>query len=236
MTSLVLPVLGVIAAVLAVTIVMEVKGSHRPVEVPPIAASIGIPKGARVADFDETEDWPKWVGTSLARPLFEPDRRPPAVAVGAVSHQMPRLAGIIVTPTARSAIFVDGASGRPIIVMQGSRLSDFVVRSIDAETVTIVTADGVRVLHPRFATTKLTTQSGNSGLPSAYGSPAFPPPLAFLPQAGISSHDVPFAGIPGLSGLPLGLVATPDQGGPAAGAAPDLSPDLPLRAPSESSP
>ena len=57
-----------------------------------------------------------WVVTVLARPLFSPDRRPPAdtviVASGRTVPGLPRLAAILVGPFGRSAIFALMAPSR----------------------------------------------------------------------------------------------------------------------------
>ena len=64
----------------------------------------------------------------LDRPLFSPDRRlaapePPAAAEAAAAD-LPRLAGVIVGPGRRSAIFTDGA-GQPRIAGEGASIGRF---------------------------------------------------------------------------------------------------------------
>ncbi|MCB8883162.1 hypothetical protein ACELLULO517_23135 [Acidisoma cellulosilytica] len=231
MTSFVFPVLGGIATVLAATIAIEISGAGHQTENLKALASTARHDTAWSADLDGTESWPRWIEISLARPLFEPDRRPPAAAAGVVSNDMPRLTGIIITPTARSAIFVAAAGGRAIVVMQGARINDFVVRSIDEDKVTLVTSTGIRIVRPSFAMSKASSD-GETGLQPLTLAPAV---SAYAPSQ-TTRQTIPFASIPGLNGRPLGLVASPDQTSPPAGAALDIAPGLPPRAPFGSSP
>jgi hypothetical protein len=93
----------------------------------------------------------EWVTTVLARPLFSPDRRPAAVAgtVAANLPGLPRLAGILVGPFGRSAIFaVNGA--KPIVVHEGERVAAYTVKSIEASQVRLLGPNGAQVLNPSF--------------------------------------------------------------------------------------
>jgi hypothetical protein len=94
----------------------------------------------------------EWVATALARPLFSPDRRPASVAVTVATagpSGLPRLTGILVGPSERSAIFA--AAGRnPIVVHEGGRIDAYTVMSIEAGEVRLRGPDGVRILHPTF--------------------------------------------------------------------------------------
>jgi len=89
----------------------------------------------------------------LARPLFSPDRRPPADAVTVASGRtvpgLPRLAGILVGPFGRSAIFaINGA--KPIVVQEGGRVAAYTIKSIEATQVRLLGPDGAQVLYPSF--------------------------------------------------------------------------------------
>ena len=93
-----------------------------------------------------------WVTAVLARPLFSPDRRPAANAtsVAGSSHSsLPRLAGILVGPFGRSAIFAADGS-KPIVVQEGGHVGAYTVRSIEMAQVRLVGPDGAQVLNPSF--------------------------------------------------------------------------------------
>jgi hypothetical protein len=110
----------------------------------------------------------EWVATILARPLFSRDRRPPATpgqnaTVAAMS--MPRLAGILVSPLGRTAIFSAANGGKPIVVSEGSHLGRFVVQSIDVGQVTLMGPEGQRTLRPAFDNATAPTPPVASDLP-----------------------------------------------------------------------
>jgi hypothetical protein len=94
----------------------------------------------------------EWVASILARPLFSPDRRPPAegsIVAGTELAGLPRLSGVLVGPFGRSAIFSpDG--GKPIVVAEGARIAAWTVQAIQANAVEIVGPDGKRTVHPTF--------------------------------------------------------------------------------------
>jgi hypothetical protein len=100
---------------------------------------------------DHTDEW---VAAILSRPLFSPDRRPPSEASAvAASSQMPeglpRLAGVIISPFGRSAIFAN-EGGKPVVVTEGGRVNAWIVRAIDIGTVQVSGPEGARELHPSF--------------------------------------------------------------------------------------
>jgi hypothetical protein len=87
----------------------------------------------------------------LSRPLFDPTRRPPAPTQDpAAPVEMPRLSGIMVTPTEKIAVF-SPAMGAPIIVSQNSRFGPFTVLAISDESVTIKGPSGIIVLRSDFS-------------------------------------------------------------------------------------
>ena len=111
----------------------------------------------------------EWVATILARPLFSPDRRPPSEAsaarVGGAPEGLPRLAGVVVGPFGRSAIFVpDGR--KPMVVTEGGRIDAWTVRSIEVGTVQVSGPGGARTLHPSFE-----SSPAASGAPGLTGQP-----------------------------------------------------------------
>jgi hypothetical protein len=98
----------------------------------------------------------EWAATALARPLFAPDRRPvpeprAAVAGGPGGRELPRLAGVLVTPEGGAAIFAGaGDAAKPQVVRVGDRLGGFEVKAIVAGEVTLTGPEGDRVLRPSF--------------------------------------------------------------------------------------
>lgn len=82
----------------------------------------------------------------LARPLFSPQRRPASVAVS--GPQRPRLAGIIVAPGGRRAIFAGAGDARGLVVGVGQQAGAWHVMAIDDSGVRVSGPDGMRVLHP----------------------------------------------------------------------------------------
>jgi hypothetical protein len=93
------------------------------------------------------------VATVLARPLFSPDRRPAADAVTVASSRtvpgLPRLAGILVGPFGRSAIFATNGA-KPIVVQEGERVAAYTIKSIEATQVRLLGPEGAQVLYPSF--------------------------------------------------------------------------------------
>jgi hypothetical protein len=144
--------LAALAAGLAVVLALE---SGAPDQAPDTAAALpaATPGVAGVPD--------QAVLTALAprllgRPLFSPDRRPAARAApapDATETDLPRLAGVIVGPARRSAIFADTA-GHPHIAAEGASIGRFTVRAITPGQVTVTSSDGDRVLRPSYADAK----------------------------------------------------------------------------------
>ena len=86
------------------------------------------------------------VTTILARPLFTPDRRPPA------SPQSPgadlkdkRFAGIVIEPDRRLAIFAV-TGGKPLAVTEGDSVDGWQIESITAEKIALASTQGSRTL------------------------------------------------------------------------------------------
>jgi hypothetical protein len=95
----------------------------------------------------------EWVATILARPLFSRDRRPlatPGQNATVAAAGVPRLAGILVSPLGRTAIFAAANGGKPVVVSEGNHLGRFVVKSIDVGQVTLIGPEGQRMLRPSF--------------------------------------------------------------------------------------
>ena len=86
----------------------------------------------------------------LARPLFNPDRRPIGQAPAASREDagLPRLSGILITPNGRSAIFAPAGGGKPAVVAEGGSLGGYVVRTISLDEVVLAGPDGSHSLSP----------------------------------------------------------------------------------------
>lgn len=97
-----------------------------------------------------------WIAAILARPLFNPDRRPAMAARAEVSPEhredLPRLTGIIILPSGRQAIFAANSEGaRSIVATEGSQVGAWRVVAIRVEGVQVAGPDGERILRPSYA-------------------------------------------------------------------------------------
>jgi hypothetical protein len=133
--------LGLIAAALAGIIVTEWRAREAWDE-PAAHSVLALPPGERTQHVAKgmTDNSSQWIDTILARPLFTPDRRPPhqphveAAPVAAVGP--PRLAGVLISPAGKAAIFAaDGP--KPIVVHEGGKLGQYTVQLIEAGRVTL---------------------------------------------------------------------------------------------------
>ena len=91
-----------------------------------------------------------YVAAILARPLFSPNRRPDAVASNGTAKVLARLAGVMVSPAGKSAIFASPSGGKPVVVGEGGRIGEYAISSIEVGAVTVTGPTGERVLHPAF--------------------------------------------------------------------------------------
>jgi hypothetical protein len=212
-----MPVLAVLAAALGGVIAIESIPDQRAEPLPRSAESLNQLSVA--APSGGVRQVNAWVATILARPLFEPSRRPLATATGqgAAGTGVPRLTGIVILPGKRAAIFAVPGRDRPVVVLAGSRIDGMLIQRIDPGQVVVVDTAGSRVVRPSFA--PVTTQPA---APSAAAVLDLPP----VPSVPPEGHAGPFAKIHGLSGRPLGLVAQPDQRPPADGGANNAAPSL----------
>jgi hypothetical protein len=151
---------------------------------PPAAPGAGgaHPPGAGAA---------KLVDVILGRPLFNSDRRPTAddnsLGRAGQSGDLPRLAGVIVTPDGRRAIFEPGGGKRPVVVDVGDALGAWRVREIATDAVTVVGPGGAQRLEPK------PDPSHTSTPPNATNAASAPPPAALPspPQAKAASVSPP---------------------------------------------
>lgn len=141
---------------LAGVIGTEIYGGRDSHTVPPRLAALSVPIRRENGQGEQAG----WAGAILARPLFNPSRRPVA-SVTAGAQQSLRLAGIIISPTGRKAIFAvsgvpekagaDKTSLRGMPVGEGEQAGPWHVRHIGAQTVEVDGAGGVQTLRPARA-------------------------------------------------------------------------------------
>jgi hypothetical protein len=196
--------LAALAIILASVILLELSMDFRnsaPMMLSSAARVTAVPTGHVTGpDPDQVA---RWAATSLARPLFAPGRRPPAQGAATKSdtpvEDPPRIAGTMVTPAGRRAIFA-ARGDKPLVVGEGAQVGAFTVQSIKAGQVTLLGPGGIRVLSLTFD-------------PDAPMPPAQAPTLP-----GVAANVTPGAGIPvpGLPGFtlppqPPGLANPPGQ-------------------------
>ena len=117
----------------------------RPPPLPAEAASVGASPPVAV-----------WAAAALARPLFNPGRRPDAVEAAARAPEqqadLPRLAGIEVTPQGRYAIFAGrGPAGTATIASEGAKIGVWLIEAIRPAEVQVAGPDGRRTLRPSYS-------------------------------------------------------------------------------------
>lgn len=143
------------AAVLAALLAGELAAPALP-EPPPAPhpdrppAPAAAPAAATAPDEDALDDR---VRDILARPLLHPSRRPPvpagaaAAVAGPAGAELPRLAGVLIGPAGRRAIFAP-AAGKPLVLAEGQSLGRYTIRSIAAGGVVLAGSEGSRTLRP----------------------------------------------------------------------------------------
>ncbi len=181
--------LWLLAALLAAGLAAEAMpgGKRRPVALP--VAPAGSPQAAAAA----AEPLTQWVATVLARPLFAADRRPVAPAANATAstgpQALPRLAGIVVSPTGRSAIF---AGDHSMVVAEGAVVGPWRVVAIRADAVDVSGPQGERTVKPTYSN-EPPPATAMAAAPPIPGMPGFAP---FNPQnAGLAALRAQAAGI-----------------------------------------
>jgi hypothetical protein len=154
-----LATLGVVAAMLIITITYELFAGNS--DETQMTAAIALdspgvqPAGAVVKPVAErAADW----GTiALGRPLFSATRRPEpaqttqqASSSEEASDQLPRLAGIVMLKDVKQAIFQPQGDHKPILVGEGGLVSGWTVEKIEAAEVTLIGPGGTTTLQPKF--------------------------------------------------------------------------------------
>jgi hypothetical protein len=91
----------------------------------------------------------------LARPVFSPSRRPEAKPSEAAVAEapappavpLPRLTGVVTSPSERLALFAS-SGGKVMELVEGESIGNYVVRSISPSEVILSGPDGERMLRP----------------------------------------------------------------------------------------
>ncbi len=91
----------------------------------------------------------QWADICLARPLFEPDRRPPAQPGSSTSTSLPRLSAIMIIGGQRLAIFTPDGQ-KPQIVAANGIISGYRVLQISPGSVVVLGPEGKLTLRPQF--------------------------------------------------------------------------------------
>ena len=170
---------GLLAALLALVVGAELVPQGQPGQ--PAAPVAGAAEPAVAAPV---QDRAAALAALLDRPLFDPLRRPPAepamvtATLAVHPHAVaPRLAGVMIGPGMRQAIFATPAGGRMLAVAEGASVDGFLVQAITPAAVLLAGPDGPVVVHA-------------SRDPEASGEAAAGPPVlarpgpAFTPVAG----------------------------------------------------
>jgi hypothetical protein len=139
--------IGLSAMAAALSCVIALEAATRPHAIP--ASRVQPPKAA-VPNLTPVAEGPDphedWFNQILARPLFNPDRRPIESGV----RGLPRLTGIVVAGSERVAIFSGPPNGRPVLAQAGAHIGAYEVRSIADDGVTVVGPTGTSLVRPAF--------------------------------------------------------------------------------------
>lgn len=210
--------LGLSAAALAGIVAIElsqIKGDQ--IASTAAAAAVARWSPAPVVPIPTAPDRSReWGATALERPLFAADRRPvseqrPTAMAG--GRDLPRLTGVLVGPTGRTAIFAAAAEGaRPIVLREGDSLGAFEVKTILVGQVMLIGPEGEHVLRPSFDSR---SGGGTTARPAAFapGRPA----VQVTTAAGAGTNDVP------------GFIPAATPSGTSAHLPPDFPPRDPAR-------
>ncbi len=195
--------LGVSATGLIAAIALELNNPEAGVEVP-VPASRPVVAGQSAPPVDIASHIPEWADRILERPLFSRDRRPaarstPTASSGTGPVPLPRLSGVIVSGSGRSAIFAGAAGGHVTVIGEGAKIGRYTVDRIEAGRVTVAGPEGKQVLRlhaPKGAPAKAIAVKSGSGRPgsvgagSAQGGPAQGDPTTRTDGADVESEPV----------------------------------------------
>jgi hypothetical protein len=126
--------LGLCGLLACVTVAEWLPGAARTVPVPVARTSHTPTQSAPADDLPDTDELADAV---IARPIFTIGRRPPKVVPA--DHQaggasLPRLAGIMITPGGRRAIFMPEGT-KPLVLAEGATVGDHTINRIAKDRV-----------------------------------------------------------------------------------------------------
>ena len=141
----------------------------------PTAPSRQLPAMMSPATADATDAAiSQWGSTALARPLFNPSRRPLDQPGATADGTLPRLSAIIITGGTSAAVFAaDGQ--KPQVVRQGDTIGGYVLNRITPDHVELSGPGGTLTLHPQFASATAATATPASPPPGQSTDPALNP-------------------------------------------------------------
>jgi len=163
MSRILLGWLGATGAALALIIAAEI-GASGSADAPLQRGEAGLSSvqlGGRNVPASQADTEASRLAEILARPLFNRSRRP-TEAAGSAAGPL-RLAGVIVGPAGREAIFEPSGGGKPVIAKEGSTVGGATVRAISPGMVLIVDGTGAHILRPSFAPATAGTPSAAAG-------------------------------------------------------------------------
>jgi hypothetical protein len=181
------------SAALILVLIME----WLPAGVAPPVPPAKVPHLAPADQTAASKDTADWADAIDQRPLFTVGRRPPKLGHGpssATGTSLPRLSGIMITPSGRRAIFMpDG--GKPLTLAEGASLDDNTIRQIKPDRVVLTGPKGTTELRLSFdkqvrsLTTPAMAPFAQPGFTPGFPNPGFNP--AFNPaQPGINGQPV----------------------------------------------
>lgn len=92
----------------------------------------------------------QWLATTLARPLFSPDRKPPP-GVTVADPALPRLSGIIMVVHQPVGIFKSDETGKSTVVRSGDSIAGWRVAEIERDAIYLEKPGERVIVMPKFA-------------------------------------------------------------------------------------
>jgi hypothetical protein len=151
--SRVLPVAFATAATLLASMFWQLHSFAEP-RLAELPKHLAVPALVRDApEIDANEVAQGWVATAVERPLFREDRRPLKAASDVVleADEPLRLTGVIIGPFGKRAIFMSEKNAKPIVMVEGARVGNLMVRLIEPGRAVVELGGDVRTLKPTFA-------------------------------------------------------------------------------------
>jgi hypothetical protein len=141
---------GLVIGLVAV-IGLEVIGAGIDIVTPWFATDADAPKSSRaLTQLANADIMTKDI---LKRPLFNMTRRPPQpkkiVIEPPVLHG--RLAGVMIKPDAKEALFARSGGGMPVVVKEGGQIDGFTLASVEVDRVVLRSSFGDQIFKPTHA-------------------------------------------------------------------------------------